>query len=112
MNSSMAELIAPYSPPIPMPVRKRKKRERREVPRKSGEHGRDAVNGERDHEEPAPSETVGERTEDERSGQHSHRVDRIDPRRRRAAEMQFVRDVREHRTGDGRFEAVENPRDA
>ena len=89
---------------------KTKHRQRREVPRKTGQHGCDAVDRKRNEEQAPSPEAVGKRAEDQSTREHAHRIDRIDPRCRRAAEMQVFRDVCEDRCGDGRFEAVEDPR--
>ena len=65
ISSSMAELIAAYSPPMPAPVRNRAGEVPRGVHREGREHGGDRVDAERDQEQLLPAEPVGELAEEQ-----------------------------------------------
>ena len=67
ISSSMAELIAAYSPPMPVPVRKRAAKNHIGVIEKRGQHGRHGVDGQGDQEELLAAEPVGELAEEERA---------------------------------------------
>jgi hypothetical protein len=66
ISSSIAELMAAYSPPMPAPVRNRRRsttaghRERRQ-------HGRDGVDAEGDQEQLLAAEAVGQLPEEQRA---------------------------------------------
>ena len=66
ISSSIAELIAAYSPPMPKPVRKRNSGEGQKSTDERGHHRRDEVDRQRDEEDALASEPVGEAAEVER----------------------------------------------
>jgi hypothetical protein len=66
MSSSIAELIAAYSPPIPRPVQNRNRKNHHERQRRH--RGGGQVHPQGDHEQVLPAETVGEPTKEQRSG--------------------------------------------
>src|ERR1700743_1460876 len=65
ISSSMAELIAAYSPPIPAPVRERQGEEGQGGPGQAGGDRRDDVEAEGDEKEFFAAEAVGELAEEE-----------------------------------------------
>ncbi len=76
ISSSIAELIAEYSPPIPAPVKNRHRKKYQGVQANGGRDCRGEVDGERDREEPLPAEAVGELAEDEGADAGAGHVDR------------------------------------
>ena len=65
ISSSMAELIAAYSPPMPAPVEEPAGEVPRGVHRERRQHGGDRVDAERDQEQLLPAEPVGELAEEQ-----------------------------------------------
>ena len=66
ISSSIAELIAAYSPPIPKPVKKRKSQKRYALQEKAGGDGRDEVQAERGEEQLLAAEAIGQVAEEQR----------------------------------------------
>src|ERR1700730_6657205 len=102
--SSIAELIAAYSPPMPMPA----------VGCHGGEAATDQVDAERDHEEVAASELVGQPSEEEGADDLADQVPPGDVADRAGGHVECVleRQVGPDVCGDGDLKAIEDPRDA
>ena len=114
ISSSIAELMAAYSPPIPAPVRKRATKYH-VGDRERGQHRRDRVDAERDQEQLLAAEAVGELAEEQRAEAGAGDVDRPRQTDVEAAQAQTrvigLEGVR-HRADDGHLEAVEDPHGA
>ena len=75
ISSSIAELIAAYSPPMPAPVKKRQRKKYQAVEGEGRRDGRGDVDAERDQEELLAAEAVGELAEEERADAGAGDVD-------------------------------------
>ena len=75
--SSIAELIAEYSPPIPAPVKKRAARNQTAVVENAVATVAQQVERQRDQEELLAPEAVGELAEEERADTGAGDVDRL-----------------------------------
>ena len=76
ISSSIAELIAAYSPPMPAPVKKRQTaKNRNELGERGGDRG-DEVDRERDHEQLLAADAVGQVAEEQRAQTGAGDVDR------------------------------------
>ena len=67
INSSIAELIAAYSPPMPDAGEEARDEEVPRRERERGRHGGDQIHREGQHEQIAPAEPVGQMTEEQRA---------------------------------------------
>ena len=76
ISSSMAELIAAYSPPMPAPVKNRQIANMRNEPRERGRDGRRDVERERDEEQLLAPHAVGEPAEEQGADARAGDVDR------------------------------------
>ena len=76
ISSSMAELIAAYSPPMPAPVKKRQTQKNRNDAENAVATVADEVDAERDHEQLLAAELVGQAAEEQRADAGADDVDR------------------------------------
>ena len=112
ISSSIAELMAAYSPPMPAPVRNLAAEVPHRGHRERRQHGGDRVDGERDQEQLLPAEPVGELAEEQRAQTGAGDVDRAGHADVGAAEAQAgVGRLQRlgHRADDGDLEPVEDP---
>jgi hypothetical protein len=113
-SSWMVELIAVYSPPMPMPVRKRKSRKLQRFQEKAVAGGRYQIDQNGDGEELLAAEPVGEPAEENRADDGSGDIGGAGEADIGVGE--FERRAFLQRTGDrasqGDFKPVQNPGDA
>ena len=113
ISSSIAELIAAYSPPMPAPVKKRATKKYRARAGERGRDRRDEVQHQRDQEQLLAPEAVGELAEEQRADAGAGDVDR---RRRCTTWLVGEREAaallgqpRGDRADDRHLEPVEDP---
>ena len=112
ISSSIAELIAEYSPPMPAPGEEAAKVEVPGRPRESSRRGRHEVDAERDDEQLLAAEPVGQLPEEERSETGPRDVDRCGRPDRAGSQRDpaaLLRQAGGDRPDDRHLEAVENP---
>jgi hypothetical protein len=113
MSSSIAELIAAYSPPMPAPVKA--DREHQERAGEGGRDGRDDVQRESDEEQLLAPHPVGEPAEEERPEARARDVDRGGQADLAVGDLQarpLLGQARGDRADDRDLEAVEDPHGA
>jgi hypothetical protein len=111
ISSSIAELMAAYSPPMPKPVRKRKQAKASKAGGEARGHRGAHVDHQRDEEEALATEAVGETAEHQRAEHRAGDVERAGPADLHRAEAERVGAL-EHaaqRADDRDLEAVEHP---
>ena len=113
ISSSMAELIAEYSPPIAAPVRKRKVAKLRKSHRERRQEGGHQVQAERDGEELLAPQPVGQVAEDQCAEDCPRQVGRAQQADLGAGEVEALRLLQDSADGaDQRhFKPVDDPGD-